>query len=487
MKFVARAAFYIHPEWENFCTERVIMNTDKINVDLQLLKKYDRPGPRYTSYPTAPNFHDGITEKEYVKHITNGPGRQEGKNISLYFHLPFCDSRCYFCGCNMLVTRNKDKIDTYIDFLEKEVKMLRPTIGEKRKISQLHWGGGTPTSLSPNQIRRLGSIIHSHFEFENKAELSVEIDPRELTREHVVALSESGFNRCSLGVQDFDPKVQQTVNRIQPESITQQTIQWARELGFISVNIDLMYGLPFQRVDSFNRTIDKTIAFNPDRLAVFNYAHLPKVIKRQRIIKDEWLPSPEEKLFLLKASIEKLTAAGYVYIGMDHFAKPEDELTVAMTEGTLYRNFQGYSTFAGLDLFALGMSSISMLSDLYVQNYKTLAEYYKALDGNNLPIMRGVELTAEDIMRRDVITELMCNFRLDKNKIESKYHIEFDKHFVNALKALDEFEKDDLVTLDDNEIIVTKAGRLLIRNIAMNFDEYLSKKQSNQPQFSRTV
>ncbi len=462
-------------------------NKHKIDVDISLLRKYDRPGPRYTSYPTAPYFHEGVDEKVYLEHIKKDDINQPDAPISLYFHIPFCDTLCYFCGCNMMVTHNRQKIETYLDYLIKELELLRPHINPNRKIKQLHWGGGTPTYLTPEQIKRLGNAIHNLFEFDEDAEVGVEIDPRELTREHMEALREVGFNRCSMGVQDFNPKVQKTVNRIQPEDITRQTVNWARELGFQSVNIDLMYGLPFQDAASFEKTLDIILDIDPDRLAVFNYAHLPQMIKHQRLIKDEWLPKPEEKLELLKLSIEKLTRSGYVYIGMDHFAKPDDELTIAMNQGTLYRNFQGYSTHAGLNLFAVGITSISMLSDVYVQNVKKLDPYYQRLDENHLPVFRGVVLTQDDILRREVITELMCNFRLIKKKIEARYQIVFDEYFSDALENLKEMEGDGLIELLPDQLKVTTMGRLLIRNIAMPFDAYLNQKTTDKPQFSRTV
>ncbi len=459
----------------------------KIPVDIELLKKYDKAGPRYTSYPTAPYFHEGIDDQVFLKHIQHDEETIEKRDLSLYFHIPFCDTLCYFCGCNMMVTRNQKKIEQYIDYLEKEIQLLKPHIGNDRKVKQLHWGGGTPTHLSPDQIRRLGSIIHKYFDFREDAEVGVEIDPRELTRDHMVALSEVGFNRCSMGIQDFDEKVQQTVNRIQPESITRDAVGWARELGFNSINLDLMYGLPFQNLKTYGETIDTVLSMHPDRLAVFNYAHLPNMIKHQNLIKSEWLPSGDQKLELLKLSIEKLNDAGYVYIGMDHFAKPEDELTVAMQNGTLYRNFQGYSTHAGINLFAIGITSIGMLSDIYVQNYKRLEDYYQSIDEGRLPVMRGVTLNEDDQLRREVITELMCNFRLDKSFFEQKYKIQFDDYFAEALENLKSFEDDNLIMLGEKQLKVTDIGRLLIRNIAMNFDYYLMKKQGEKPQFSRTV
>jgi len=463
------------------------MHNQPIFVDLQLLKKYDRPGPRYTSYPTAPYFHPGIGPAEYQHHLLHDEGAADGQDLSLYVHLPFCDTLCYFCGCTMMVTRSRDKVEQYLHYLEKEMQLLGTSLDGKRRVAQLHWGGGTPTHLTPDQIRRLGTLLHRYFPFRDNAEISVEIDPRELTREHMAALHEVGFNRCSMGVQDFQPEVQAAINRVQPEAITRQAAEWARTLGFTSINMDLMYGLPHQTRATYAETLDTILKLQPDRLAIFNYAHLPRMFKHQTLIKDEWLPAPEEKLELLKLSIETLTAAGYVYIGMDHFAKPEDELTQAMQQGTLYRNFQGYSTHAGLNLLALGMSSISMLSSLYVQNHKTLPEYYAALDSGQLPTMRGVALTADDRLRREVIVELMCNFVLKKARVAAKYGIEFDSYFGEALHQLEPFVEDGLVELATDQITVTTAGRLLIRNIVMNFDAYLQKKADNKPQFSRTV
>ncbi len=461
--------------------------TDKLHVDIGLLKKYDKAGPRYTSYPTAPYFHEGIKAKDYVEHLITDNERIAKRDLSLYFHIPFCDTLCYFCGCNMMVTRNQDKINKYLEYLEKEIVLLKQYLDPGRKVIQMHWGGGTPTHLSPDQIRTLGDIIHKYFDFQPEAEVSVEIDPRELTRDHMAALSEAGFNRCSMGIQDFDPLVQETVNRIQPEDITFNAIEWARALGFNSINLDLMYGLPHQRLETYEDTIKKVLKMNPDRLAVFNYAHLPSMIKHQQLIKDEWLPTPDQKLALLKLSIEKLTSSGYVYIGMDHFAKPDDELTIAMKNGTLYRNFQGYSTHAGINLLAFGITSISMLSDMYMQNHKTLNSYYEALDNGQLPVMRGVTLNDDDQLRREVITDLMCNFRLKKDRYESEYNIVFDNYFAEALENLKAFEKDSLISLGRDTLAVTEAGRLLIRNIAMNFDYYLMKKQGDKPRFSRTV
>lgn len=462
------------------------MHNYKIVVNKDILKKYDCAAPRYTSYPTAPCFKPGLTPAEYIKHMKNVDDSSKNA-MSLYFHLPFCDTLCYYCGCNMLVTRNRQKIDRYIDYLEKEIVLLKKHIQGAKKVVQLHWGGGTPTHLAPDQIIRLGKIIRNHFDFAHDAEIGVEIDPRGLTREHIYALREIRFNRCSIGVQDFAEKVQKAINREQSESITCRAVSWARKSGFNSVNLDLMYGLPHQTTASFNNTLDRILQLDPDRLAVFNYAHLPGIIKHQKRIKDEWIPLPEDKLALLKLTIEKLTGAGYVYIGMDHFARPDDELAIAMKDDTLYRNFQGYSTHAGADLFAFGISGISMLPNLYVQNYKKLSDYYRRLDDGVLPVKSGIELSWDDRLRREVIVRLMCRFRVVKQQIEQQYNIVFDRYFNNALFKLKDFEKDGLVILNDGQIEVTPAGRMVIRNIAMNFDAYFNTDSGKKPRYSRTV
>jgi oxygen-independent coproporphyrinogen-3 oxidase len=455
-----------------------------LEVDTQLLMKYDCPGPRYTSYPTAPYLHTGIGAEEYLDTVVQS---DQERDISLYFHLPYCDTLCHFCGCNMLLTRNPARIDTYIDYLAREVELLTAHFSGKRKVSQLHWGGGTPSYLSPLQIRRLGQIIHDYFDLRSQAEVSVELDPRGLTFEHMRAFKDVGFNRCSMGIQDFDLRVQRAVNRVQSEAITRDAMDWARRLHFKSINVDLIYGLPLQHPDTYRTTLDRVIAMAPDRLAVFNYAHMPAKIKKQRKIREEDLPRPEIKLQLLKLAIEKLTAAGYVYIGMDHFARPQDELYIALKEKTLFRNFQGYSTHAGLDLYAFGMSSISMLPRLYVQNDKNIRNYFDQLDQKKLPIARGILLNDEDVLRRNVIMNLMCHFYLDKEEIARKYHIDFDAHFTEALDNLKPFIEDDLVEFRNGTIVVTENGRLVIRNIAMNFDQYLMRKEGKKPLFSKTI
>lgn len=455
-------------------------------VDLEKIKKYDKPGPRYTSYPTAPHFTESFTRENYLDEIIKTNYGEGLPDLSLYFHLPFCDTLCYFCGCNMIITRNRDRVKDYIKYLKKEIDMVRTYILADRKVAQLHWGGGTPTHLKPDEINELASYIKESFQINDDSENGCEIDPRELTREHLEMLRKNGFNRISMGVQDFNEKVQKATNRIQPEDITRQAVQWVRELGFSSVNLDLMYGLPFQTLETFEVTLDKTIDISPDRIAVFNYAHVPWVKKHMALIHPEDLPAPEVKLQILKLTIEKLTKAGYVFIGMDHFAKPDDELAVALREKKLYRNFQGYSTHAGTDLYAMGITGISQLQNVYAQNYKTEKEYFDSINNEALPIARGYRLTDDDILRREVITNLMCNFELDFRQIEEKYKINFKEYFAWGLSNLPEMEKDELVSIKNNKIEVTPMGKLLIRNIAMNFDGYIEHKEDTA-KYSRTV
>jgi oxygen-independent coproporphyrinogen-3 oxidase len=455
-------------------------------VDLKKFKKYDKPGPRYTSYPTAPQFNDSFTHEDYLDEIVKTNYGENLPDLSLYFHLPYCDTLCYFCGCNMIITRNRDRIKEYINYVKKEIDLLRQYLLPDRKVVQHHWGGGTPTHLSPDEINDLASYINKNFHFKPDAEVSCEIDPRELTKAHLEALRNNGFNRISMGVQDFNEKVQKAVNRIQPEDITRQTVTWVRELGFHSINLDLIYGLPFQTVETFADTVDKIIDISPDRIAVFNYAHVPWMKKHMALIHPEDIPAPEVKLEILKMTIEKLTSAGYEFIGMDHFAKPNDELAIAMREKKLYRNFQGYSTNAGADLYAMGITSISQLKNIYAQNFKTEKEYYSALDEERLPTAKGYRLTEDDHLRREVIMKLMCDFELDFTEIETTYKIDFKKYFAWGLNNLKEMIEDDLIEMTDKGLKVKNMGRMLIRNIAMNFDGYIERKE-DKAKYSRTV
>ncbi|MCS6817349.1 MAG: oxygen-independent coproporphyrinogen III oxidase [Blastocatellia bacterium] len=456
-------------------------------VELDLLRKYDRPGPRYTSYPPAPAFTPEFGPEDFQAAIRENNAARPRAELSLYFHIPFCDTLCYFCGCTMLVTHRPETIRKYLDHLEREIALLRAWIAPERKVTQLHWGGGTPSYLSPEEIRELAGFIAERFPFGDDPEVGVEIDPRGLTLEHMRAFRESGFNRVSLGVQDFDPVVQQAINRIQPEELTRRAIEWARELGFRSLNIDLIYGLPFQTLDSFARTLERVIALEPDRIAVFNFAYVPWLKPHQRLIRPEDLPAPETKLRLLKLTIETLSQAGYVYIGMDHFAKPEDELARAQREKTLYRNFQGYSTRAGADLYAFGMSAISQFDRIYAQNFKELKLYYTRIAADTPATALGYRLTDDDVLRRHVIMRLMCDMELTKADVEEQFGVRFDEYFADALARLEEFVADGLLRITDEKLIVTDLGRLVIRNIAMCFDAHLERMMRERPIFSRTV
>lgn len=455
-----------------------------MNINLELIKKYDRPGPRYTSYPTAPQFNNSFTSEKFLDEIIRTNNENNPPDLSLYFHIPFCDTLCYFCGCNMIISRNRERIKEYTNHLKNEIDLLRTYLKNDRKVVQLHWGGGTPTHLNPDEITDLISYINNSFSFSNHAEEGCEIDPRGLTKEHLEALRHGGFNRISMGVQDFNEKVQKAVNRIQPEDMTRQVISWVRELKFNSMNLDLIYGLPFQSVKSFEKTVDAIIDISPDRIAVFNYAHVPWLKKHMALIKPEDLPKPEEKLDILKMTSEKLTNAGYVFIGMDHFAKPNDELSIALKEKKLYRNFQGYSTHAGTDLYALGITSISQIGRCYSQNVKKESEYFEKLNDGVFPVERGYYLSDDDLLRRHVITRIMCDFELDFTEVEKLFSIDFKKYFDSSLKKLTEFVDDGLLILSDKNMKVTEMGRLMIRNIAMNFDAYL---ETSNAKFSRTV
>jgi oxygen-independent coproporphyrinogen III oxidase len=456
-------------------------------VDLGLLRKYDKPGPRYTSYPTAPLFSSSFTVENYRNEILSTNSPESNSDISLYFHFPFCDTLCYFCGCTMMVTRDRKRIAEYLVYLKKEIDMVAPLIGKQRKVTQIHWGGGTPTHLTPEEILDIAEYIKARFNVASDVEMSVEVDPRELTQRHLGTLRHVGFNRVSLGVQDFDEKVQVAVNRIEPEEMVLQVLKWIEALEFDSINIDLIYGLPFQTVESFKKTVEKVLHFSPERIAVFNYAHVPWMKSHQKLIRAEDLPTPELKLDILKMTIELLASHGYEYIGMDHFSKPTDELAVAQKEKTLYRNFQGYSTKSGADLYGFGMSSISHFKNIYAQNEKTLPEYYKAIDAGVLATHVGYRMTADDHIRKFVIMRLMCDLELDKFAVEKVFNIRFDEYFETALEQLKQFVGDGLVELSVNEIRIVGAGRLLLRNIAMCFDAYIDTMGKTKPVFSRTV
>jgi oxygen-independent coproporphyrinogen-3 oxidase len=454
-----------------------------LKVDLDLVQKYNVPGPRYTSYPPATHFSESVSREELeAKMRANG---QSQRDLSLYFHLPFCWSLCWFCGCTTVITTDQTASGGYIDYLKKELALTRQLLNPKRKVVQLHFGGGTPTFLTPTEIRTLGASIHEQFAFADDVEAGVEIDPRRLEREHLVALREVGFNRASIGVQDHNPVVQKAVHRIQPFEQTQRVVDWIREAGFASLNIDLIYGLPFQTPESFSKTLEQILIQKPDRFAVFSYAHVPWMKPAQKILADKVLPTPETKLQLLKLTIETLTSAGYVYIGMDHFAREDDELAVAQKRKTLQRNFQGYSTRGGADIYAFGMSSISQADGIYWQNIKELPAYCASLDEGKRPLAKGYILTGEDQLRRQTIMRLMCDLSLDYAAMSERLQIDFPKHFAAELASLSDLEGDGLVKRSTTGFVVTEAGRLFIRNIAMRFDPY--NTVAREGRFSKTI
>jgi oxygen-independent coproporphyrinogen-3 oxidase len=458
-----------------------------LRFDADLIRRYDKAGPRYTSYPTAVEFRSEFDAAAYAAQAASTNAESPPRPLSLYFHLPFCDTICYYCACNKIVTKNRARAAPYLVNLHRELALQGALFDRGRVVEQLHWGGGTPTFISHDEMRALMNETRRHFMLrdDDQGEYSIEVDPREIRHGTLALLRELGFNRLSMGVQDFEPAVQQAVNRIQGEDQTLRVLADARRLAFRSVNMDLIYGLPRQTAESFARTLEKIIAVGPDRLSVFNYAHLPELFKTQRQIDAAELPSPAEKLEILGHTIERLTAAGYVYIGMDHFAKPDDELAIAQRDETLYRNFQGYSTHADCDLVGLGVTSIGMVGDSYSQNEKTLEAYDAALAAGRLPVMRGLVLNADDKLRRDVITRLICHFHLDFARIEAAHGIRFRDYFARELGELAAMQDDGLLAVTDTEITVQPAGKLLIRNICMVFDRYLRERADQR--FSKVI
>ncbi len=454
-------------------------------IDFKKFTKYAKPGPRYTSYPTAVEFSEDFTYDKYIQKLQE---QNTQRPLSLYFHLPFCRSACYFCGCNVVFTSKEEKKERYISYLKKEMYILKRYLDTSRNVIQLHFGGGTPTFFSANQLKDIIETIKDVFpNFDKEAEVSCEIDPRFLTKEQMDVLVEGGFNRVSFGVQDFNEQVQNAVHRLQSFEITQKAVELARGAGISSVNIDLIYGLPFQTLDSFKETLELTLKLNPDRLAIFNYAHVPWLKKTMRKIDETTLPEPEEKLKILKFIIDFWTRNGYKMIGMDHFAKPEDELFKAIEKGELHRNFQGYTTKGGADLIGIGLTSIGEGVDYYAQNFKDMKEYEEAIDKDMLPYWRGIELNFDDKVRKYVIMELMANFKLDIKRFEKEFGLDFKEYFKESLEQLKEFENEGLVKVSDNGIEVNQTGTLLIRNIAMCFDAYLKKYGEGKKVFSKTV
>ncbi|GAA5157577.1 oxygen-independent coproporphyrinogen III oxidase [Viridibacterium curvum] len=461
-----------------------------ISFNPDLIRRYDLPGPRYTSFPTADRFVDVFDSTALEQHLARraSDGVLGGieRGLSLYFHIPFCNTVCYYCGCNKIVTKDRSLADRYISYLDREMSMQTAFLSGSRQVSQMHWGGGTPTFLDGREIVRLMRAIREHFQLKRDGEYSIEIDPRKVSNDKVALLADEGFNRMSIGVQDFDPLVQMAVNRVQSIAETRSVVDSARTNGFRSVSMDLIYGLPLQDVSRFANTLDSVLEMQPDRLALYSYAHLPARFMPQRRIDAGQLPAPEEKLALLALAIEKLGEAGYVYIGMDHFARPDDELAVAQRRGSLHRNFQGYSTHAECDLLAFGVSAISSVGGAYSQNEKDLAQYYAAIDRGDLPVMRGWVMSSDDMMRHAIIQSLMCHFELSLEAIEQAFGINFRETFAYEIAALRPLEDAGLVRLDGDWLSVTEAGRMLVRVVAMVFDNYL-RRDSAQPRYSKVI
>jgi oxygen-independent coproporphyrinogen-3 oxidase len=456
-----------------------------LEVSEEFLAKYNRPGPRYTSYPTAPVWDDKFHQADLEEFLHNA--ESAATPLSLYMHLPFCESLCLFCACNVVIQKDKKAAIPYLESLKAEISHVSQFVSRQREVVQFHWGGGTPTYLSPAQLQDLFGHTRERFSFAPNAEIGIEVDPRVTTHEHLATLRTLGFNRLSMGIQDFTPEVQKTINRVQPFELTRDLIVEARRLGFDSVNVDLIYGLPYQTAASFAETIDKVLELNPDRIAMFSYAHVPWLRKQQGAFQGH-LPEGMEKFHIFKTGVRKFTDAGYLYIGMDHFARSGDELAIAQTNRTLHRNFQGYTTKAGADLYGMGVSAISSIGEAYAQNDRALATYQSAVAERGLATMRGYRLNYDDLLRREVITKLLCHTVVRKREIENTFQIRFDDYFHGELAELRAMRDDGLVLLSDDEMRVTPLGRIFIRNLAMPFDRYLrEQKMDSRPLFSKTL
>ncbi|HEY0939725.1 MAG TPA: oxygen-independent coproporphyrinogen III oxidase [Steroidobacter sp.] len=462
--------------------------TQALICDTELLRRYDRPGPRYTSYPTAPQFGSHFKEEMLREYIRRSNEALIPPRLSLYIHVPYCSSPCFYCGCNRVITRDRSAGRHYVERLIREISMFGPLFDRDREVIQVHFGGGTPNFLTAQELRDVMGCLRQQFQLSSALarDFSIEIDPRFLVPADIAAYADMGLNRASLGVQDFDPTVQAAVNRVQSVELTRAAIDACRQYGFRSVNVDLIYGLPYQTQESFGRTLDTVLEIRPDRLAVYGYAHMPHLFKAQRRIDAAKLPNAEQRIALLSLAIEKLTAAGYVYIGMDHFALPEDDLTQAYTAGTLHRNFMGYTTHANCDLLGLGVSAISHIGDSFSQNPRDLPSWERALDSGHPPVWRGLHLNLDDQVRAEVIQQLMCQGWIDIPGVERRYDIDFHRYFADALAQVQPLVADGLVALERQRISATSRGRLLLRIIAMCFDRYLNQP-SPQAQYSRAI
>jgi len=454
-------------------------------IDFKKFEKYSKPGPRYTSYPTAPEFTEEFSQDDLINIFSK---QDSNRNLSLYIHLPFCRSACYFCGCNVIFTSKEDKKVRYLEYLQKELKLLEKYLDTSRLVTQMHFGGGTPTYFSPEQLDEVIKMIKTSFpNFSDSAEISCEVDPRYFTKEHMDVLKKGGCNRLSFGVQDLDPEVQKTIHRIQPYETTLNVVKIAREAGIKSINVDLIYGLPHQNRETFNQTLHQILKLDADRFAVFNYAHVPWLMKTMRKFDETTFAPPSEKLLILKDTIDFFTSNGYKMVGMDHFAKEDDELFKAIEKGELHRNFQGYTTKGGADLIGIGVTSIGDGVDYYAQNFKDLRQYEEALDSGKLPTFKGYKLSLDDQLRQFVIMELMSNFSLNIKRVEDRFKIDFFEYFKEDLEALDEFIEAELMTFDKEFIKVNQTGAMLIRNICMPFDAYLKRVPENKRRFSKTI
>jgi oxygen-independent coproporphyrinogen-3 oxidase len=458
----------------------------RCEFDADLIRRLDRNGPRYTSYPSADRFVDSFDAGAYRAHLENYGTGAVVRPLSLYVHIPFCSTVCFYCGCNKVITRNRARAVQYLGYLQRETAMHSELLSRWARVEQLHLGGGTPTYLRPEQLAELMKTLRGRFEFAPSFEGSIEVDPRSVDADTIAALGELGFNRLSMGVQDFDPQVQHAINRVQSEEQTADTLDTARTHGFRSINVDLIYGLPKQTLTSIRETLDKVIALRADRIAFYNYAHLPALFKTQRKILEADLPSPETKLQMLGEAIRRMSAAGYVHIGMDHFALPSDELAKAQRHGRLHRNFQGYSTHAECDLLGLGASAIGVFGPAYYQNMRALEPYYERLERGELPIMRGLQMSRDDLVRRCVIQALICHFEVCKESVESAWLLDFDRYFETELSELHALEREGLLEIGDAWINVTPRGRLLIRSICMVFDRHLRADQERR-RYSKVI
>ncbi|BAU57991.1 oxygen-independent coproporphyrinogen III oxidase [Halorhodospira halochloris] len=461
----------------------------RLQFDRDLLRRYDVSGPRYTSYPTAPQFHEDFDDQSYAAAARASNEVPNPKPLSVYMHVPFCSNVCFYCACNKIVTANYRHAEEYLEHVFREIAMQSELFDDNRRVEQLHLGGGTPNYLRDEDIARLVQNLREHFNLEesDKREFSIEIDPRDFHLESVSRLAELGFNRMSVGVQDLNSTVQKAVNREQSPELCRSIIEEGRRYGFRSTNVDLIYGLPKQTAESFEQTLDEIIDIRPERLAIYNYAHLPHLFKIQKQIKEDDLPGPEEKLTLFGRTIEKLTDAGYVFIGMDHFALPEDELAKSQKQGTLHRNFQGYSTRADCDLIALGSTSIGKIGPTYSQNLREPEDYKERIANGRLAVFRGLELSAEDLLRREVIIELMCHSQLQFAEVEKKHGIDFKDHFAAEIERLEPLVDDGLVDINSERIQVLPRGRLMLRHVAMAFDAYLEREATQGKRYSKVL